>query len=878
MTRSWPLAGRAEELRLGSTAMRPARGAAAGIVLASGVGKTRLAREALALATARGATVRWAYGTASARSTPFGAFGGLVGELDGDPALLLRRAVDAVAHGPGAAPVVVGVDDAHRLDELSAMLVHQLVVRRAATVVLTLRTGEPAPDAITALWKDEHLPRLEIQALSETETTGLLEAVLEGPVDSDGASRLWSLTGGNVLFLRHLVDGELAAGRLRQVEGVWRWPEHPAISAELAEIVRSQMGELPDSTRDVVDLLALGEPLGLGLLTALVDRKAIESAESCGLVRIDVDGHRRQARLAHPLYGEVRGTAMGQLRADRLRGAIATALAGTGARRFDDTVRRAVLVVDSDLDPDPALFLMAAHHAIRLFDLALGERLARAAVDAGGGFEARLAWSYALSWGSRSVEAEHILAELVPLARDDFERTQTGGGRAGNLFWPLGRTAEAEQVLDSTLAVVREPDFRAVLTAMRAAFDTSLGHIEQGLDDGRRVLAYPTLADQGVVLGAIAVVGAAAGRGRVEEVRRVAASGYEAAARSFDAGVPRFGLSDLHIIAMRLAGHVSEAEQVALDRRSETRDSPGPPQLMGLVLSGQAALAAGQVATAVRWLREARAGLASLETHEFLCRCLLHLTQAYGMAGDPDRARQTLDELTRRWHPAYTVMEPDLPLARAWVSAAEGASTEAIVAAHEAADLAASRDQPAYEVIALQTATCFGDRTVAERLSRLATAVEGPRAPLAAEHARALASGDAATLLSVSQQWERIGDLLTAADAAARAAMAYAHKGLRGSAGAAAARAHELAEACEGARTPALVAAARPLPLTEREREIATMAARGMSNREIAARLFVSVRTVEGHLYRIGHKLGVSERGALATILGDDGADRSRFE
>jgi DNA-binding NarL/FixJ family response regulator len=59
----------------------------------------------------------------------------------------------------------------------------------------------------------------------------------------------------------------------------------------------------------------------------------------------------------------------------------------------------------------------------------------------------------------------------------------------------------------------------------------------------------------------------------------------------------------------------------------------------------------------------------------------------------------------------------------------------------------------------------------------------------------------------------------------------------------------------------------RPLPLTEREREIVTLAARGLSNREIADRLAVSVRTVEGHLYRAGNKLGVSDRKELRPIL-----------
>jgi Response regulator containing a CheY-like receiver domain and an HTH DNA-binding domain len=114
-----------------------------------------------------------------------------------------------------------------------------------------------------------------------------------------------------------------------------------------------------------------------------------------------------------------------------------------------------------------------------------------------------------------------------------------------------------------------------------------------------------------------------------------------------------------------------------------------------------------------------------------------------------------------------------------------------------------------------------------------------------------------------------MGALLLAADAAAQAAVVLTRQGLRGSAAAAAARARSLAESCEGARTPALRAVAQPLPLTDREREIATLAAGGLSNREIAERLVLSVRTVEGHLYRACAKLGVSDRAGLAAILGD---------
>jgi DNA-binding NarL/FixJ family response regulator len=181
--------------------------------------------------------------------------------------------------------------------------------------------------------------------------------------------------------------------------------------------------------------------------------------------------------------------------------------------------------------------------------------------------------------------------------------------------------------------------------------------------------------------------------------------------------------------------------------------------------------------------------------------------------------------------------------------------------------VAASQHQPAVEVVALHTAVCFGDRTVADRLAQLATQVDGPRAGAAAAHAAALATDDGAALHAASVQLEQIGALLLAADAAAQAAAVHTRQGRRGSAQTATTRAHHLAQACEGARTPALAALAAPLPLTDREREIVTMAAGGLSNREIAQRLVVSVRTVENHLYRASTKLGTTDRAELTALL-----------
>ena len=55
--------------------------------------------------------------------------------------------------------------------------------------------------------------------------------------------------------------------------------------------------------------------------------------------------------------------------------------------------------------------------------------------------------------------------------------------------------------------------------------------------------------------------------------------------------------------------------------------------------------------------------------------------------------------------------------------------------------------------------------------------------------------------------------------------------------------------------------------MAAQESEIARLAAEGLSNREIAQRLYLSHRTVGSHLYRIFPKLGVTSRAQLGSVL-----------
>lgn len=150
-----------------------------GVVLvgAAGVGKTTLARAVTASLRSR---VRWVACTETSRSIPLGVVAPLVGvSALRDPVALMAAARESLT---SEEDTIVAVDDAHLLDELSATLLHQIAVDRTGHILVTIRSGEPVPDAVTALWKDGYALRLELQPFSKEQTIALVESFLAGPL------------------------------------------------------------------------------------------------------------------------------------------------------------------------------------------------------------------------------------------------------------------------------------------------------------------------------------------------------------------------------------------------------------------------------------------------------------------------------------------------------------------------------------------------------------------------------------------------------------------------------------------------------------------------------------------------------------------------
>ncbi|WP_433367747.1 LuxR C-terminal-related transcriptional regulator [Streptosporangium sp. CA-115845] len=198
--------------------------------------------------------------------------------------------------------------------------------------------------------------------------------------------------------------------------------------------------------------------------------------------------------------------------------------------------------------------------------------------------------------------------------------------------------------------------------------------------------------------------------------------------------------------------------------------------------------------------------------------------------------------------------------ARTWALAAEGDLDGALRSALGVAGDGLFGD----DLFALHDVVRLGSpELVADRLGELADRTEGDLAPLLARHARALARRDGDALDKVARGLADLGLMLHAAEASAHAALVHSD---RRASQASRNRASALAGACQGARSSALVNLALPR-LTARQRQIVSLAAAGLTNRQIAEQLTVSIRTVANHLCDAYARLGSSDRAGLEGLF-----------
>jgi DNA-binding CsgD family transcriptional regulator len=906
-TAAWPLVGRDPALRLAGAAL--AGGSGVLVTGPLGAGRTRLAEEVLDQAERNGYRVVRLTVTRAAATIPFGAAAPLLppaGDAPDGPdepgpdgrggagasgtLLAARRAFAARA---GGGKVLVGVDDAHLLDDATATLLSALVDDGNAQLVLTMRNGDPVPEAVRALCHGQGWRRIELAELTEAEVHDLLARVLEGEVESATVERLWEATRGNVLFLRELCRDAVDAGALALRHGVWAWAPAPFAGPRLHDLVAGRIGALTALERHVAGLLALGEPLALSLLEWLSDPEVVTAMRDRGLIEVERVEGRQVARLTHPLYADGLRAQLGPLEtadlyATLVRGTLAEAgthIAGPpDATRLDpdERLRLAVWSISSNVEADPALLASAAADARDHDDPALAERLARAALGQAPStgiarppapvpppcvvsFNAALTLGEALGDLQRPEEAEAVLGPLTAIARDDAERTRVAVARLAALRLVPDGADLARAVADG--AGVADPTARDLV---RATLADTLSHLGE-LDEAGRLAcellesAAPAVRPRAVAAATIwlTLVGEA---DRAVEVASLAAPPPPAGR---DAGVRRRSPAAAAIVGLVAGGRVAEAEatvaRAVIDPVSRRNLYRGTLAL----LRGRIALSRGRPVAARSALGEAAVVLGRADQQGRHAWALTLLAEAHALLGDEKAAQESLDARTSWGQSAR--YHRDIQRSEVWVQVAAGDVAGASNRALALADECRGAGHTGYELAFLDLALRLGaDDAAAERAVALAPSVQGPFSPAFAAFCTARAAGDGAGLDDATTRYAHLGLDIHAAEAATHAARAHRRAGDPRRAAEARVRARQLAARCEGAQTPTLAGGSVFADLTPREREVALLAAQGLASRLIAERLDVSVRTVDNQLGRAYRKLGVTSRAELAALLARD--------
>jgi DNA-binding CsgD family transcriptional regulator/type II secretory pathway predicted ATPase ExeA len=866
-----PLTGRDEELETVLRALRERRGAV--LSGAAGVGKTRLARAAARAVAAAGGAVEQATATDAAATIPFGAFAAFVPPGGGDLLRTLQAAGAALRDRHDGRPVVLLVDDAHRLDRSSATLLHHLCAQGHATVLATVRAGEPVPDAVTALWKDAGAERVDVAPLADDAAARLAAALAGGPLERQ--TLRWLLEGarGNPLYLAELLRAARDGGALVERDGRWRRTGAVRPGPRLTEAIDARIGRLAAAEHRALALVALAEPLGLEVLAALGALSAAGELERRGLVEAGAGGAIGAGggvagaggpalRVAHPLFGEVVRGRLGAVEGRTLRAELSAALPR------DRPATRLLVAGWALLDDrrdEAELLASACADALAALDPAAAVAFGEAALAAGAGVETVVPLSTALRATERFEEAERLLAGSEEAVRPTPHAALHLFNRAMGLHWGLRRPDQALALLTRAQTWRTEPEWQATVRNVAATLLVTTGRLREGVALAQPLVEAPGLTDTtrlrlGLTLGYALPLA-----GRPEEGLHAL---ERARAHCRPGATVEWPPEAVAATAAVASGRGWTAAEQALERRRAEALSAGAEETVTWCELSLLRLAAarGEAARARRLAEGALERLTLMDPREHAATCLAEIALAAVEQGDLTGARDALARCRvqlERW-PAGLAARHRAALAEAAVATAAGDGEAGRGHALAAAD--ACGEALLLEAEALYVSLrCGGDGRAARlRLDQLAERAPGTVVEAWAEHARA--AGDGAALERAARRFEQIGALGWAEAAMSDAAAVYAGAAGTGAAARAQAAAARLAAARRlpesRARAHANLAALRP-----REREIARLVALGLPNAEIAARLSLSVRTVESHVYRATARLGLRSRRALGEAV-----------
>lgn len=859
-TRDLELVGRTEESEVIARLLEHPRGRS-GVLLAGtgGVGKTRLLEEVVRSFRDRVHVVRLDVAAGSDHG---------LRQLAG-----FGRSPVPAQRGRGPALVV---DDAHLLSPAAADLVLGLARRRQGTLLVTVNPDARPPAGVTALWKDDHLARLDIGPLDVEATRRLASALLDHRLSHESTVRLAHLSHGNPLLLRELVRAALDQGLLTDEGGWWVLGEGIPTSAALSDLCSSRIAGLTPECRHALELIALAEPVPIDVLqyaTAYHDLVALETQgfiDACTADGGDLSGTGSATgtgpatgsapeagagdvihlRLTHPLVGHVVRQEIRHLRHRRLLRRLVEGYAKAGRTTREDSLRAARWTLEAGQPVPEADLLAAARCAYQHHDLRTAGFLSHGAWEQHRSVEAAVLHATMLISLAEFDSAFDVLDAALAAFPQEKERLTTTRVRGYVLQGRLDAAEEAVRELDNPESRL----YRGMICYFRGHFDHALAVFEPFLKQD----------DESYIEAAVFVMAALCHTGRpLDALALHTAVGTWSSQRQEFFDRHESSMAEMHAAALHYAGRIDEAAEV-LNKEYETalaRQQVRVDSRRGMAL-GFVLLEAGRPRRALSFFDPNASHHVGWK--QWQDKAAVHRVLAATSLPDYPHMKEAEEELP----PAYESNFRNAALiAHAWVAARRADSEAAAALLTSAAETARANGGHADVAAAVHEMGRLGLATAAQRFWD--TPVQGAFLQARLDYTRAVATKDGRRLRAAAAVFTEAGAELFAAEAHAELSRLSRRAGDERGATAAAARAGELAARCGGVLTPPLHALDEIEPLTSREREIAFLAARGMSDKDIAERLTLSVRTVGNHLYRIYRKLGADGRQNLRARIDD---------
>lgn len=802
----------------------------------------------------------------------------------------------------GAGPVAVLLDDAQWIDPASLMTVQRLCEMAVDLPLFVLVAMRPWPTghALATLWEQleaKGAPAMRLRALSEPAVATLVEQTLGCRADPSLMTQV-AAAGGNPLYVLELVSGLLDAGNIAVVDGVAEPNEESTstnLPQSLTDAILRRLDSLSAGERHLLSMAAaLGSTVDVVELSSILGESvitiwsAITSATEVGLLTRDDD----RLVFRHDVIHQAIAGALPRSSRVSLRHRAAIILMTTDApiERVAAYLsagrgpidRRALAWLADSID---SLLLRAPDTGIELLERAVDEPGHDLSI-----LRLRLAYVRALLRSDRPADAERTARHVLTQAQSGTD--DRAAAHLGEIRWLLAQACFAQGRMRETAA-----------TAEDALRQPGMTVKAQGRYHGFLSLTYLCAERYAIA----------------EQAARLALSIGDAHGDPIATGMGCTTLSGLRYAS----GHLDDAIEF-----SDRVIAAGPGDQFDIhLVRGNTLIELDRFdeaeATFTSSVRQGQRVAHMRPAHQFSRARIRFLTGAWDDAvaemaplqdlpdsfgyATPMRALHTLIAL-RRGSAVFTEIPEDESDGRfgsrtylhmgAWARAttceSHGRTGEALEILSEASSrlagtLCAATLYYIYPDLA-RLAALAGDHRAAEQVAQAAMSVaqqqSTPSRRATAALCRGLASGRTDLLAEAVTDFRAAGRPWYEAQAQESLAAQLAHDGEGRDANVALDRALDLYEriGCEwdaargqarlresGIRRGRRGKRGRPkhglAALTITERKVAELVAQGRSNSDVAARMFLSRRTVETHMSNILAKLGLTSRLQVATTL-----------